>query len=370
MQENQAALEFFDRVRKIDPYRIDQMNLYSNALFIRDEELKLTELADFFDTSHRFTWENCIILANYYSIRKMHDKAIEFLRRAIRLRPEDSQTFILLGQELLQTKDHQAATLAYRQAIALDQKSFRAWYCLGQLYEILKLPAYALYYYQQAVRCKPTDSRMLIATGVMLVSLKRYEDAEKCFKKAFQIGDVEGNALTELGSLYQLIKRYDQAARAYEYFLKLYCDETKDVSYGDEDTIASVCKFLSEYYFKRDELQKAYEYSHRCLHFDKTKEHAAQMLRNLKIERAKEPEKEPERAPVDMSMSINSMMQSFVHQSTPAAAHTSRVHVFNDTISLDQTINNRPTSQQQAQEEDNADEVSMEDADESEQVSF
>uniref|UniRef100_A0A1I7S9P1 ANAPC8 domain-containing protein n=1 Tax=Bursaphelenchus xylophilus TaxID=6326 RepID=A0A1I7S9P1_BURXY len=117
LQENQSALEFFGRVRKLDPYRIDQMNLYSNALFIRDEELKLTELADFFDNSHRFTWENCIILANYYSIRKMHEKAIEFLRRAIRLRPEDSQTFILLGQELLQTKDHQAATLAYRQAI-------------------------------------------------------------------------------------------------------------------------------------------------------------------------------------------------------------------------------------------------------------
>uniref|UniRef100_A0A1I7SNQ8 TPR_REGION domain-containing protein n=1 Tax=Bursaphelenchus xylophilus TaxID=6326 RepID=A0A1I7SNQ8_BURXY len=71
---------------------------------------------------------------------------------------------------------------------------------------------------------------MLIATGVMLVKLRRYEDAEKCFKKAFQIGDVEGNALTELGSLYEHMKRYDQAARAYEYFLKLYCDETKDVA--------------------------------------------------------------------------------------------------------------------------------------------
>lgn len=113
--------------------------------------------------------------------------------------------------------------------LAIDNKSYHAWYCLGQLYEILKLPAYSLYYYQNAVRCKPTDSRMLIAAGVMLVKLKRYDDGEKCFKKAFQIGDMEGNALTELGHLYEICNKFDQAARAYEHFLKLYCDETKDL---------------------------------------------------------------------------------------------------------------------------------------------
>lgn len=115
--ENSSAIEFFERVRMLDPYRVDQMNLFSNALFIREEELKLSELADFFNTSHKYTFETCIILANYYSSKKMHDKAIEFLRRGIRIRPEDAETYILLGQELLQTKNHQSAILAYRKAI-------------------------------------------------------------------------------------------------------------------------------------------------------------------------------------------------------------------------------------------------------------
>jgi anaphase-promoting complex subunit 8 len=178
--------------------------------------------------SHKFKWETCcilgllfaalsnhIILANYYSRRKLHDCAIDFLKRAIRMRPDDAQIWILLGHEYLQTKNQQGAILAYRRATcnfffyifishfisAVDSRSYRAWYGLGQLYEILKLPAYALYYYQQAVRCKPTDSRMLVATGVVLGRLKRYEDAERCFKKAFQIGDIEGTALTHLARL-------------------------------------------------------------------------------------------------------------------------------------------------------------------------
>jgi tetratricopeptide (TPR) repeat protein len=57
-----------------------------------------------------------VFLANYYSRRKLHDKSIDFLKRAIRIRPDDAQVWILLGHEYLQTKNQQGAILAYRRA--------------------------------------------------------------------------------------------------------------------------------------------------------------------------------------------------------------------------------------------------------------
>jgi cytochrome c-type biogenesis protein CcmH/NrfG len=47
----------------------------------------------------------------------LYDQAIDFLKRAIRMRPEDAQIWILLGHEYLQTKNQQGAILAYRRAI-------------------------------------------------------------------------------------------------------------------------------------------------------------------------------------------------------------------------------------------------------------
>ncbi|KAI6191653.1 hypothetical protein M3Y97_00251300 [Aphelenchoides bicaudatus] len=283
LQEHQGAIELFQRVRKIDPYRIDQMNLYSDSLYVREEELELSCLADAFNSTHKFKWETCCILANYYSRRKLHDQSIDFLKRAIRMRPEDGQIWILLGHEYLQTKNQQGAINAYRRAISVDNKSYRAWYGLGQLYEILKLPAYALYYYQQAVRCKPTDSRMLIATGVVFNKLKRIDEAEKCFKKAFQVGDVEGNALTHLATLYKESGRTEQAAKAYEQYLKLYCSEEKDVSYGDDETVADCCKFLANHYFNKKQFDGANEFAQRCLNYNRTKEFGTQLLHSIRV---------------------------------------------------------------------------------------
>jgi len=290
LQDHQNAIESFKRARKLDPYRIEQMHLFSDSLYVRGEEqeLELSSLADFFNTSHKFRWETCCILANYYSQRKLHEQAIDFLKRAIRMRPEDAQIWILLGHEYLETKNQQSAILAYRRAISVDSKSYRAWHGLGQLYEILKLPAYALYYYQQAVLCKPTDSRMLIATGIVLKRLKRVDDAEKCFKKAFQIGDVGGNSLIQLGSLYQEVGRLDKAARAYEQFLKLYCNEEDGMTYGNTDMIANCCQFLAKYHFDKKQLDTASEYARRCLQYDKTKKPGAQLLNSIKIARAED----------------------------------------------------------------------------------
>ncbi|KAI1724532.1 cell division cycle protein 23 like protein [Ditylenchus destructor] len=133
LQEHDSSINSFQRVRKMDPYRIEQMNFYSDSLYIRQNVVELANLAKWFFETHKFHWETCCI-------------------------------------------------------VEIDPLCYRGWYGLGQLYEILKLPACALYYYQQAHKCRPADSRMLIALGAFQIGdvegnalthlAKNYEEQE------------------------------------------------------------------------------------------------------------------------------------------------------------------------------------------------
>uniref|UniRef100_A0A915LMA0 Uncharacterized protein n=1 Tax=Meloidogyne javanica TaxID=6303 RepID=A0A915LMA0_MELJA len=228
LQEHDGAISSFQKIRKSDPYRIEQMHFYSDSLYIRQNFTELALLAKWFFVSHKFNWETCCIVGetNYYSAKNIHEQAQEFLKRSIMLCPKNASLWVLLGHEYLETKNHQAATSSYKKATLIDKNCYRAWYGLGQLHEIMKQPSNALFYYKKAHKCRPDDSRMLIALGVMFSKLDRKSDAEKCFKKAFQIGDVEGNALIHLAKLYEDQNDKRNAAKAYEAYLTL--KETQD----------------------------------------------------------------------------------------------------------------------------------------------
>ncbi|VDM25695.1 unnamed protein product [Toxocara canis] len=163
--------------------------------------------------------------ANYYSLRGDHEKSVVFLQRSLKLNPNNSSVWTLIGHEFMEQKNNSAACLAYRKAVQSDPNDYRGWYGLGQLYDILKMPSYSLYYYQQAHKCKSDDSRMLVALGEVYTRLNRVSDAQKCLLKAFKVGDVEGTALMLLGKLFEKGKEDGQAAAVYEKYLETYCDD-------------------------------------------------------------------------------------------------------------------------------------------------
>ncbi|EFO26723.1 anaphase promoting complex subunit 8/cdc23 family protein, variant [Loa loa] len=277
MQEHDMALEFFKKVRKIDPYRVEQMHLFSDSLYVRGFRSDLADLAHTFFKTHKFCWETCCIIANYYSLRGEHEKAVVFLQRSLKLNPNNAAAWTLIGHEFMEQKNNPAACLAYRKAIEADSHDYRGWYGLGQLYDILKMPSYSLYYYQQAHKCKPDDSRMLVALGEVYVRLSQIPDAQKCFLKAYKVGDVEGTALMLLGKLYAKCYDNDQAALIYEKYLNVYGEEFMD----DLNNVATCCSFLAKYYLKKGDLDTATPFAQRCLEYDTTKEEGRNTLRQI-----------------------------------------------------------------------------------------
>ncbi|KAH7728213.1 anaphase promoting complex subunit 8/cdc23 family protein [Aphelenchoides avenae] len=322
-QDNDTAVTLFERLRTTDPYRIEQMNIYSDILFLRRQFTELAMLAKACFESHRYRWETCCIVANYYSVRHNHTQAQEFLKRGTRLNPYEPSTWVLLGNEYLESKNHRGAVSAFRKAVVVDPRAFRAWYGLGQLYEVLQQPTYALYHYQKAHKVMPRDSRVLIALGVIYEKLRESSNSEKCYMKAIHVGDIEGGGLIRLGRLYERQNKVADAVEAYVEFLNRYANDM----FGDPDAGAASCLYVAKYYLSIGGIELGEEYANRCIEFDKTKEEASHILRETKTMRREQHERETT-VPSGFAAGLQST-DGNVNHSTPtfsaaAGAHASQ----------------------------------------------
>lgn len=221
----------FDAVQQMDPYRMEEVDIYSNMLYVMEKKAKLGKLAHEYAEIDRNRAEVCCLIGmsnpvsvlaspiypssktddhrpgNYYSSRADHTKAITYFKRSLMLNRDYLPAWTLMGHEFVELKNSHAAIEAYRKAIGtcrslraqltsatdVNAKDYRAWYGLGQAYELLDMPNYAIEYYNQAtaLRCarllsrrlprdpelmmlRPYDCRMWTALGTVYESLQRW----------------------------------------------------------------------------------------------------------------------------------------------------------------------------------------------------
>lgn len=181
------AEAIFDDILMTDPMRLDDLDTYSNMLYVMEKKSKLSFLAQFASQIDKFRSETCCIIANYHSMKGEHDKSIMYYRRALTLNKNCLSAWTLMGHEFVELKNSHAAIESYRRAVDINSKDFRAWYGLGQTYEVLDMHLYALYYYQRATNLQPTDKRMWQAIGNCYEKIDKLEEALRSFEKAFAI---------------------------------------------------------------------------------------------------------------------------------------------------------------------------------------
>lgn len=215
LRDIEAAVDNFKIVRSIDPYCLDEMDVYSNALYVSQRRYELASLAHSSNDIEPFRYETCFCLANFYSLRAQHDKAATYFSRALKLDPTNVSAWILMGHEFMEMKKTEDAIKAYRSAINLDRTDPRAWYGLGQLYEILKLPNISLDNYLEAHKLSPHDSRVIIALADTYEKLEWFDQAVIYFRKAGAAG------LGKLAPLLEKLGRKEEAEKAYEEYREL-----------------------------------------------------------------------------------------------------------------------------------------------------
>ncbi|KAK7473286.1 Anaphase-promoting complex subunit 8 [Stygiomarasmius scandens] len=180
----QRAEEQFETLLKLDPDRIDDVDIYSNILYALQQEKKLTLLAERFMKKDKNRPEVCCIVGNHYSLRCEHDKAVKYFRRATQLDRTCFHAWTLLGHEYLEMTNAPAAIESYRVALAINTKDYRPWFGLGQAYTQLGLPTYALYYYQKASYLRPSEYVLWDGLGECYEQILGYKDAIECYHNA------------------------------------------------------------------------------------------------------------------------------------------------------------------------------------------
>ncbi|EKX37877.1 hypothetical protein GUITHDRAFT_144699 [Guillardia theta CCMP2712] len=244
MREFNSAQSAFEQILSQDPYRLDNIDTYSNILYVKEEKTKLRSPLLFGKISLMDGWmlgysfvahsamknekyrpETCCIVAlreagNYYSLKGQHEKAVLYFKRALQLDSHYLSAWTLMGHEYVEIRNTAAAIEAYRRALDINSRDYRAWYGLGQTYEILQMHFYSLHYF----RC---------AMGQCYECLDKYPEAIK-----------EGMALNKLGRLYaEKILDLEQAALHYENNLRILDSE----QVNSQQTIDALL-FLARYF--------------------------------------------------------------------------------------------------------------------------
>ncbi|KAL1836702.1 hypothetical protein VTJ49DRAFT_4747 [Mycothermus thermophilus] len=179
-----AAEHEFNKVLALHPFRLDALDHYSNILYVLNRRPKLAFLAHLCSNIDKFRPESCVVIGNYYSLLSLHEKAVQYFRRALTLDRSCLSAWTLMGHEYVELKNTHAAIESYRRAVDVNRRDYRAWYGLGQTYEVLEMHAYALWYYKKAAGLRPWDAKMWQAVGSCLQKMGRDRDGIKALKRA------------------------------------------------------------------------------------------------------------------------------------------------------------------------------------------
>jgi len=238
LRDFDTAQTHFQQLSERDPHRLEQMDIYSNILYVKEAKAALSHLAFSSVRNDKYRPETCVILGNYYSLKGLHEKAVHSFQRALRLDPRCLSAWTLMGHEFVEMKNTAAAIEAYRRAVDINPRDYRAWYGLGQTYEILNMLLYALFYYRKAAALRPYDARMWCAMGGCYLGLDRVDDAMRSYERAVSNHDREGIATQRLATLYREKGEDEKAANCYMRHLNLRMQQqANDKEFSDEDVI-------------------------------------------------------------------------------------------------------------------------------------
>ncbi|KAI9487958.1 anaphase-promoting complex subunit 8-like protein [Zychaea mexicana] len=264
MFDYNEAEALFDQIRQENPCRLEDMDIYSNLLYLQGSRTKLSVLAHQCTRIDKYRPETCCIVANYHSARGELPESVEYFKRALALNPNYHLAWTLLGHDHIEMKNMHAAIECYRRAIDLNSRDYRAWYGLGQAYEILGLPFYATHYYQKSTELRPNDARMWEALGDCYELLQRDQEAIKWYKRAAACDkEAKPRVMIQLARTYNKLGESSAAAEYYRRAFDRYVEEGQDT-----EEIAEAGLFLARYYLNKSEWMEAEEYAKAALDYN------------------------------------------------------------------------------------------------------
>ncbi len=209
------------KILNIEPENFDALNIIG---VINGNENNHLGALNFFKKAQKIRPDDSLInfnLAKSFSETGDDLEAIKYYQISIKLDKNHLGSLLNLGKSLDQLKKYDEALIYYDQAIKVKPDFFEAYYNKGNTLSTLKRNDEALICYDQAIKLKPDFFEAYNNRGTTFKSLKRYDDALFNYDQAIKLKPDFFEAYNNKGNIFIDLKRYDEALINYEKALKL-----------------------------------------------------------------------------------------------------------------------------------------------------
>ncbi|KAH7912129.1 hypothetical protein BJ138DRAFT_1179026 [Hygrophoropsis aurantiaca] len=228
----------FQAVRKAEPYRMLDMEVYSTLLWHLQQNVQLSFLAQELMNINPRSSQTWIAVGNLFSLQKERSQALTCFRRAAEMDPSCAYAYTLSGHESID-EDLDKAIGFFQAALRADPRHYNAWYGLGTCYLRMSKIRLAEYHYRKAVEIHPHNAVLLGCVGMaierrgdklaalslfnqavrlapenalvryrrakILISMKQYADAIKDLEQLRDSSPEESNVVFQLAKVYRLM---------------------------------------------------------------------------------------------------------------------------------------------------------------------
>ncbi|KAJ1980387.1 anaphase-promoting complex subunit cdc27 [Dimargaris verticillata] len=181
------AEQCFRLAWETEPYRAEDLELYSTLLWHTRQLTALSHLAHALLDTHRQTPQAWCAVGNCLSLQRKPLQALRCFERAIQLDPTFAYGYTLSGHEHISyQQDWEQAQRCFRMALQLDPRHYNAWYGLGMVYQQCEQHAQAETHFQRALAICPTNPVLLCCLGMARENLADPQGALQYYDRAVQ----------------------------------------------------------------------------------------------------------------------------------------------------------------------------------------
>lgn len=184
------------QIRRIDPHLIDDMDKYAGLIRIQGQgkTMEINQLAEYCLEIAVDRAEVFVILARYFELRSMIEKALSFaekvrstLVQAIQLKRNHFEAYKLKGSLLLQLGKAAEASKVFRYASNHIGKDIFIYQGLVECFILQKRLREAEATAKECIKLMPRNSKALSLVGKVSFKLKDNVTARKAFEKALSV---------------------------------------------------------------------------------------------------------------------------------------------------------------------------------------
>ena len=206
-----AAVDTLQRMRRIEPHRVEGLDLLSTALWHLKDDVELCYLArGAVDLDPRSPEAWCCA-GNCLSLQKEHDAAVKCFRRAIAVDPNFAYAYTLCGHEYVANEDFDKAIAMYRHALRVDDRHYNAWYGLGAIQYAQQKYDLAEYHFQRALDLNPRSSVLLTYLGMTFHANGKFDEALSHLRRAADMEPKNPQARFQCANVLLSIDRCEDA---------------------------------------------------------------------------------------------------------------------------------------------------------------